>query len=316
MGKIFNPDYVTIVRRKGNGYEREDITTAPVLPDVKMTAEEYRNKVIERLRDDPSVFLVLEDYGEMCTEVVRHPDGFMFHVSVSDNGEPFAKLRIVYEIDTVYEEEFVHDEKDPTSDVLSDLLNTVIYVLECIQNKDYSFVQCDFPYFNSDEPEDPIGLFDAGHILEMQGYQVERISTSRYLSSPYLFVHENEIVELGSVHFDGETLFVEMKRFFEGADPEVVERAVRIIKKEFRAISAIHWDDGSWSFRVELDEEVTKKNFIAQLLAAIAEIRTMIRKIEAEDGVGKEPWPMMARQRHFFIYETIDASIKLCRINI
>ena len=61
---------------------------------------------------------------------------------------------------------------------------------------------------------------------------------------------------------------------------------------------------------------MTKKNFIAQLLAAIAEIRTMIRKLEAEGGVGKEPWPMMARQRHYFIYETIDASIKLCRINI
>ena len=41
---------------------------------------------------------------------------------------------------------------------------------------------------------------------------------------------------------------------------------------------------------------------------------TVDYKIEDQDGVGKEPWDITQEQRHYFIYETLDTSLKLSKL--
>ena len=79
-------------------------------------------------------------------------------------------------------------------------------------------------------------------------------------------------------------------------------------------IDVIEWEDGSWSFRATLDDDLDKDNMVDRLLSDLGEIREFIGKIE--EKVGEEPWPIMAAQRQLFIYETVSESIKLSRLKI
>lgn len=312
---IFCPDCVTIVRKKGDSYIKEDITTSSILSGSNASPEKIRRNVIERLRGDMSVFLVLEGKNGACHEEARHPSGFVFIVEAHDGEKPSAKLRINYKDALAYEEEFLQ-ESDDVPDVLDDLISTITDLLDSIEGEDYSFVDDSCPYFTHIAPEEPVSLYEAGNLLEKEGYQTERISTVKYLPCPYLFVHENEVILLGSRRFDGETLFLEMKRLFQGINPKIVEQRLETVKKDFYGISVIHWEDGSWSFRMELDDEVSKSNFREKLLEGIAELRRMISTLEDQDGIGCEPWAITTEQRDLFIYETVDASLKYSKINI
>ena len=312
---IFCPDCVTIVRKRGDSYIKEDITTSSILSGSNVSPERIRRNVIERLRSDKSVFLVLEGKNGECKEEARHPSGFVFLVEAHDGDKPSAKLRINYKDSLAYEEDFVQENEDDP-DVLHDLTMTIIDLLGSIEEEDFSFVEDSCPYFTHAEPEDPVSLHEAGFLLEKEGYQTERISTVQYLPGPYLFVHENEVILLGSRRFDGETLFLEMKRLFQGINPKIVEQRLETVKKDFYGISVIHWEDGSWSFRMELDEEVNKTNFREKLLEGITELRRMISTLEDQDGIGCEPWAITTEQRDLFIYETVDASLKYSKINI
>lgn len=52
------------------------------------------------------------------------------------------------------------------------------------------------------------------------------------------------------------------------------------------------------------------------MLAYLSELRAFVNLVEDKDGVGCEPWSITAQQRHLFIYETLDMSKKLARLNI
>lgn len=97
---------------------------------------------------------------------------------------------------------------------------------------------------------------------------------------------------------------------------DIVEQRIAAVKKDFYGINVIHWEDGSWSFRLELDDDVCKSNFREKLLEGIAMLRKMISTLEDQDGVGCEPWSITTKQRNFFIYETVDASIKYSKIHV
>jgi len=313
--KIFSTDSVTIIRKKGDGYTKEDITTSSILSGSNVSPEKIRRNVIERLRGDKSVFLVLEGKDGECHEEATHSSGFHFIVEVHDGDKQSAKLRINFKDALAYEEDFAQgSDEDP--DVFDLLIDTVIDLLASIEDGDLSFVDDSCPYFTHVEPEDPVSLYEAGNLLDKEGFETEHINTVSYLPGPYLFVHENEIILLGSHRFDGESLFLEMKRLFHGINQKIVEQRLETVKKEFYGINVIQWEDGSWSFRMDLDEEVCKSNFGEKLLAGIAEIRRMISALEDQDGIGCEPWSITTEQRHLFIYETIDASLKYTKINI
>lgn len=53
-----------------------------------------------------------------------------------------------------------------------------------------------------------------------------------------------------------------------------------------------------------------------KLLAYLSELKSFVNLIEDQDSVGCEPWSITAQQRHLFIYETLDMSKKLAKLNI
>lgn len=315
--QFFEKDSVTVIREKGNEYMREDIMTNAVLTGTRLTAEANRANVIARLRRDPSVFLVLEAKDGICDESASHPSGFCFHVNINEL-VPSASLRVTYKDTIAYNETFSinPDSEEDDNNLLVDVAATIIDLLSCITEEDYSFVSEDCPFFKRVELGDPISLREAGRLLERNGFQTERISTVAWASEPYLFVHENEVVLLGSRHFDGESLYLEMKRFFLGVNRDVVENAIKKTSAEARGVSVIRWEDGSWSFREEFDEDVDEGNFMDKLYEILTELKSFINRIEDEDGVGCEPWSITTQQRHFFIYETLDMSQKLSKLNV
>lgn len=159
-------------------------------------------------------------------------------------------------------------------------------------------------------------LKEAGQILNKEGFQTEKISTVSWFPEPILFEYENEVVLLGSRHFDGETLFLESKRFFTGVNKDVIDDAIRRVSEENPCIAVIRWDDGSLSFRSEMDENVDENNFIEKLFSILSLLKAFVNRVEDQDGVGCEPWSISTLQRHFFIYETLDMSLILSKINV
>ena len=68
MQRLFFPDTVTIVRKKGDWYEKEEINTSPVLPGASAGRDRIRAGVITRLRKDPSVALLKSVTGSIDFE--------------------------------------------------------------------------------------------------------------------------------------------------------------------------------------------------------------------------------------------------------
>ena len=314
---VFNTDNVTIVRKKGDWYEKEEINTSPVLPGASAGRDRIRSCVISRLRKDPSVLLVLEDVEGRAVERVLLPHGFEMAVSLVDGDTPVGALTVFHKGEMVYEEEFRQDpeEKDFCT-VLDDLIETVIDLATDIEQEDYSFVADGSLHFTTAEPGDEVSIYEAGKILEEDGFQIEAVHTVGSFRRPWLFIHENEVVLLGSRHFDGETLFLEMKRLFMAADRKAVVRAVEKVREDCLPVEIFEYEDGSWAFRGEMDDDVDTNNFLARLESDIAILRKAISRVEESDGVDVEPWPIMLDQRQLFIHEVIDASVKMKALKI
>ena len=310
----FPTDSIDIIRKKGDVYIHESITTRTVLPGNE-NDEANRRKVIARLREDPSVFMVLEPRDGHCHELAIHSSGFSFAVTVDEGESPSASLKVLYNGATAYEEEY--PEKGCSPDEFSDpvwyILNCITDILYDIENENYDFVLDSCPFFSRSEPADPVELYDAFLLLKDEGYQTERLTTIKNVDEPVLFVHENDVVLL-SHRFGEESLFLEMKRFFHGVNEKTVEEAIRRVEESESSAQVIRWEDGSWSFRIWLDPTADQSNFIKWLKADLAVLQAFVRKVEDQDGVGEEPWDIIQEQRHYFIYETLDTTLKLSKL--
>lgn len=317
MKRIFSKNSITIVRKKGDWYEKEEINTAPVLPGASVEKEQIRASVIARLRKDPSVLLVLEDRNGRADERASLPDCFEMAVSLVDGEAPSGSLTVFHRGEKVYEEEFTQNlGEEEVCTVPGDLLETVIDLAMDIERKDYSFVSDENTHFVPVEPRDEVGIHDARRIMEEAGFQTESVYTVGYLSDPLLFVYENEVILLGSRRFDGETLYLEMKRLFYGVDRKSVIRAVEKVQEDCLPVEIFECADGSWSFRGEMDDDVDADNFLDRLESDVAILRKAVARVEECEGVGGEPWSIMRQQRQLFIHEVIDASMKLNALNI
>ena len=320
MIEIFSKNHVTILRKKGDEYIQEQICTDTFLPCSPISAEENRRNVIARLRKDPSVFLVLEPKDGRCEEEAVHSSGFTFHVEVAEGEKPTADLRVTYKNSLAYEKHFPDkndfEDEEIQFDPVWTILGEVCELLTDIQYGFYGFVLDSCPYFVPDEPAEPVDIYGIRDILSREGFQTERISVIGGVAEPLLIVHENDVILIGSRHFDGKRLFVEMKRFFSYADTKTIEDAAARVSESQYGIKVIHWEDRSWSFRMFLDDEVDEKNFLDRLDSAISQIRTFVNLVEDQDSVGKEPWNIISEQRHFFIHETLTESGKLSKLLI
>ena len=315
MQKLFYPDSVTIVRKKGDIHTREDIMTCPVLPDASLSPETNRSNVIARLRSDPSVVLLLEDRGGSCEETVQLRDGLLLCVRAVQSVVPVASVTLSSEGNEIYREDFTAEdgEEEDGISLLDKLVRQIIVILENVECGDYRFLPEDVPYLVPVEPGEPINYFDACNLLRKSGYQTESIHTVGFARDPVLFVHENDVVLFGSHRFAGEEYFLEMKRLFFGVKANEVRSAVEELGKD-SVIDVIEWEDGSWSFRTTMDEDLDSDNFLDRLESDLSGIRELISRVEYR--VGAEPWPITKEQRQLFIYEVVDTSLKLSRIKI
>ena len=317
--KIFFPDCVTIVRKKGDEFFHEAINTCPVLSGTAATPGKLRDNVIRRLRKDPSVILVLEDKDGVCSEESVPYEGFIFKVDIKEDGAPYGVLDVLYDGNTAFHAEYglPDDVDDDLEDgwALKRIVRDITDILTSIDMEDFSFVDNDCPGFAPADCEDEeFDIHDAERILKEEGFEVERVYTVGYLSNPLLMVHENEVVLLGSRHFDGESLFVEMKRIFFGVAEDDISRALDIVRSDYHDIDAKRLADGSWSFRTCMEVDTCKNNFIANLLKDIDRISELIGRVEDSQGVGPEPWSIMGDQKQLFIHEVIEASLLMSKL--
>lgn len=314
----FPASSITVVRKKGDEYIQESINTEPVLTGSKMSPEDNRKNVIARLRQDPTVFLVMEPRNGRCEETAEHTSGFRFQVTVQEGENATAALKVTYRDSLAYEESFpegdgeAYEGYDPEWAVL----DKVTEILGDIEAQCYCFVDESCPYFVRREPGDPLSITEAAFMLEGEGYQVERVTTLGDAYEPVMFVSENDIVLLGSRHFDGENLFLELKRCFYLASDNAMDEAVKAADRSDYPVRAIRWDDGSWSFRTDLEYGVDEEGFMDTLNEALRQVRGYIALVESAPKVEAAPWDTARACSHFFIYETLEESRKLAQLKI
>ena len=120
------------------------------------------------------------------------------------------------------------------------MTDDIIDLLSCIDGGDYSFIDESSPIYaelnpGEEEDVDDLELYEANRILEDEGFEVEVINTNAHISGAMLFVHENEVLLLGTRHLDGCSFFVEMKRLFTGVmQEEVLTRIVGYNSNKFK----------------------------------------------------------------------------------
>lgn len=307
--------YVTVIRKTGDGYVHQDIITTATLPGSGIDAGQNRANTIARLRKDPSVVLVLDNQDGRCEEHAVLPDGFEMTVTLDVSGSASASLLVEYEGSRDCAKSFFQEDQEDYNTFRNAFLGEILWILSCIDKKDYCFVDEDCPYFEEAESETPLTLYDVECILRGEGFQCERIKTMDWMSEPCLFICENEIVLVGSYHFAGVLLFVEMKRIFVDRDAGTVRNALAKFQSNYD-IEVVPWYDGTWSFRKMLDNEMGEDDFLKQLLSSVAELREFIYKVESQDGLYQSTCFETDQIRQFFIYETIDTSLKISRLPI
>lgn len=307
--------YVTVIRKTGDGYVHQDIITTATLPGSGIDAGQNRANTIARLRKDPSVVLVLDEQDGKCEEHTVLADGFEMTVTLDVSGSASASLLVEYEGSRACAKAFFQEDQEDYNTFRDAFLGEILWILSCIDKKDYCFVDEDCPYFEEAESETPLTLYDVECILRGEGFQCERIKTMDWMSEPCLFICENEIVLVGSYHFAGVLLFVELKRIFVDRDAGTVSNAVAKFQSNYD-IEVVPWHDGTWSFRKMLDNEMGEDDFLKQLLSSVAELREFINKVELQDGLYQSTGFETDQIRQLFIYETIDTSLKISRLPI
>jgi len=315
MSNIFNPDEVTIVRKKDDGIIMDRIATRKMLPGSKFSGKSVRENVISRLRNDPSVLIVMEDKDGKCEERVEHA-GFLLTLTVQEGEHPFGRLQVSYGGHLAYEATFTPQEEngEDEEEILTRTVSKAATILRNINRECYDFVDENCPGFQTIEPEEELeDMYDIARILEENNFEVERLHTVEYASNPCLFVFENELVLLAEHHFYG-NCFVEIKRLFIGVKRDLAAKAVEEVTSK-SGVTAIHYKDGSWGFRLTVFE-LTASNLLEQIKESIDEILRDIEDIENYEGIGAEPFDISDEVRALFTYEVLDASVALSKLDI
>lgn len=315
---MYTDDSIIIIRRRGGRIQREDITTNNVLTGGDLSAEQNRKNTIARLRQDPAVLFVLEPRDGRCEEKATLPDGYEMIVTISDagdGGKREATLTIRRDGETNYETGFEWDEDDDDYDALEDLTDNMILFVDGIEEKEDWLYGLGYLSTRDDMPvEERIPIYSAAELIQEAGYQCESISVSGGFC-PLLFVYENEMVLLGSRHFGEYDLFIEVKRLHWPFDAASLEK-IRGYCDEMDGVEVVSWEDGSLGFRSELKSLSRKPEFLNDLTSRLVGIIGLLMKIEEREEYFESASQSISERRQLFIYEAIDASLKLSRIAI
>ena len=310
---------VRVIRKQKLHYVSEEINTAILLPGSQMSAEENRRNTINRLRQDPAVIFILDTDKSPCEEKVSLAEGFAMAVTLDEWSNPVASIRITLHEDVVYEREYEWQEEEEYEDCIEDFLSDCIWILDCIDRKTYYFLADNHPLYPRHEVIKPADLFDIERMLVEGGFQTERILTVNETQvNPLLFIHENDVVMVGSRHFTGKNIFVELKRFFDTLSLSSIEKAVEKVREVYHPsiLDIIYWPDKSWSFRMSIESGISTENILSHVMECITTLREVIQRIQLELQYYPSDSYSMFSTRQYFIYEVIDASIKQSRILI
>lgn len=316
MNSILTPDSVTVIRKKDDAIYHEDIATCKMLPGIAENEQQVRINTIARLRKDPSVIAILDGKNGRCKEAFEYK-GFIFNLVIQESKKSSsAQVKIIYSSHCAYEKHFVSDAEECSD------YNTAIYkliidverILRDIDEEYYEFVSDDCPGFISREPEEEVESMEKiAELLEKNNFQVEKLYTIDYAITPCLFVYENDVMLIGERHFSGQ-FFVEMKRIWTGVSARIIAKAIE--DTDTGTVSCFQYEDGSWGIRTTFYDNVFESNFEKLLNMAINEVRAVVEKIENKPGIGPEVFSVANAQRSLFIYEVIDASLKLSKLHI
>lgn len=317
METIFTPDEVTIVRKKGDEYEFEQISTKKKLSGSNINAATARENIIARLRKDPSVVLVLEDKDGRCEESVER-DGFTLTVTLQDGESPSGHLLVTYGDHTAYEKTITNKTAPVETDlhpVVFNTLNTFDMILRYIDEQYYGFVRDDCPGFEREDLGDELeSMYEIAETLGENGFEVERLHAIGLVEQPCLVAYENELLLVAEEHFYG-TPFVELKRLYDGISRKRISKAAKDATED-SFVEVFQYKDGSWAFRIGLDDELYEKNLVQQIEKAVGELHAVAEEVESCEGIYKDVFDVTTEKRSLFVYEVIDASLELSKLSI
>lgn len=301
MNKFFETDKVTVVRKKGDDLELAKIPTRKTLRGSKLSEEQAREVTISQLKKDPNVVLIMQGDEDLCIARASLSDNVELTMTINTGSKPQGRVEMTSAKDehssagaffTVFGNDGELDE------VIEHTLDCVIGLLKQYDQSNKSDCQ-------GEEHDTPfISILEAREIMEETGMQVDGFLAADVDFDPFMFVHEDDVLLLGSEHFKGYDLFIEAKRLFIGATKEQAQEAAHKAEKD-NDISAIRCEDESWSFRKPLSF-TSKETFLEDLDMAIHELKQAI--IQA--GFEPEEEARMEVQRQLFTWEVLDAVVK------
>lgn len=316
MEKRISREYVTVIRKRGCSYRPETINTDLVLQGSDITPAENRRGVIDRLREDPSVILILDGKKGECRQVVTLRGGTEVSVIIIDGDHGSSTIRVHQDGKADYEQTWsVSDGRFQDEDAYEEfVLRQLCNVISIIQDSRLSYAPEDLGFldhFNHQigDLEDagvPIELWDAWTALKAKGYQTETICRIGLgiNAVPFLFVYENEVMMLGTRHFDRTAFFVERKLLY-ACDGEQGSMLKEFLGKKQSDIEWIEYADGSRGLRLFLGDCCSEEEFMLLFNTAVKELMAITEAANAEI-----PSLDMNGQRQMFLYEVIDAQVK------
>lgn len=298
MKNIFSPNAITVIRKKGDEFEAAQIPTRKTLRGAKLSDEQAREVTISQLKKDPSIVFILEGDEHDFTAKATLAEGSELVLTYQDGQEPIGRVEITTHKDDTSSAGAFYTLHGATDDV-------IFHTIDCAMNimmtaEEYA---PEAPKQSADQGT-IMFTFQAREALEEAGHQVEGFLAADVDFEPFMLIHEDDIILIGSEHFNGYGLFVEVKRLFMGVTDEEGQKAANETEVG-NDIVAVHCDDKSWSFRKPLEISSTE-NFLEDLESAINDLK------QAIVHVGNEPEgeARIELQRQLFTWEVLDAVVK------
>ena len=309
---------VTIIRKRDNIYINEQISTEVILPGCGISDEENRLNTIDRLRKDPSVIFILDDEDGRREETATLRDGFQMTLTVDWEEDESASINVAHKGELVYANSYNLKDEDTVEESMESFLSDATWILGCIDRGACFFLDPEHPLYPKEMAAEFFETSDFHWLLAENGFQTERVRVVGDAVSPLLLVYENTVAMVSSRHLSGSHLFIELKQFFNGCELADVERAIEQVRVRIGKSPLIitHLQDGTWAFRMPLDPDVTKSSAQDHLVSRIEEINSVINTIKMELPCLSSDIYEMEKARQYFIYEAIDASLKLSQLSI
>ena len=298
MEKLFLPNAITVIRKKGDDFEAAQIPTRKALRGAKLSDEQAREVTISQLKKDPSVVFILEGDEHDFTAKATLAEGSELVLTYQNGQEPIGRVEVTTLKDETSSAGAFYAMHGTAEDV-------IFHTIDCAMN-----LMMKAEEYNpgipkkADDRSTFMSTFQAREALEEAGYQVEGFLAADVDFEPFMLVHEDDIVLVGSEHFNGYGLFVEVKRLFMDVTDDERKKAADETEVG-NDIVAVYCDDNSWSFRKPLDIS-SRENFLEDLESAINELKQAIVHI------GNEPEGELRieLQRQLFTWEVLDAVVK------